>query len=54
MFFEDHNEATWYVAAYAGVVSEKFDEWYEAECKENPLTFNTDALEKINTIRFYN
>jgi len=54
LFFEGHNEATWYVAAYAGVVSEKFDEWYEAELKAKPLTFNTDALEKINTIRFYN
>lgn len=54
LFFEDHNVETWYAAAYSGVVSEKFDEWYEAECKENPLTFNTDALEKINTIRFYN
>lgn len=54
LFFEGHNEETWYVAAYAGVVSEKFDEWYEAELKAKPLTFNTDALEKINTIRFYN
>ncbi|MBQ9749893.1 MAG: hypothetical protein IJV87_04825 [Clostridia bacterium] len=54
LFFEGHNDATWYVAAYAGVVSEKFDEWYEAELKAKPLTFNTDALEKINTIRFYN
>ena len=54
LFFEGHNDATWYVSAYAGVVSEKFDEWYEAELKAKPLTFNTDALEKINTIRFYN
>lgn len=53
IFFEDHNVETWYAAAYSGVVSEKFDEWYEAELKENPLTINTDALEKINTIRFY-
>lgn len=54
LFFESHNVETWYAAAYAGVVSEKFDDWYEAEKKANPLTVNTDALEKINTIRFYN
>ncbi len=54
LFFEGHNVETWYANAYSAVISEKFDEWYEAECKENPLTFNTDALEKINTIRLYN
>ena len=54
LFFESHNVETWYASAYSGVISEKFDEWYEAEKKANPLTLNTDALEKINTIRFYN
>ena len=53
LFFEAHNQETWYVAAFSGVISEQFDAWYEEECKNNPLTINTDALNNISTIRFF-
>lgn len=53
LFFEAHNQETWYVAAFNGVISEQFDAWYEDECKENPLVFNEDALDDISTIRFF-
>ena len=53
LFFEAHNQETWYVSAFNGVISEQFDAWYEEELKNNPLTINTDALNDISTIRFF-
>lgn len=53
IFFEKYAEETWYAAAYTSVISEQFEEWYEAELEEKPLVYNEEALADMNTIMMY-
>ncbi len=53
VFFESYNVKAWYANAYDGVLNKQFEDWYEAELKNNPVVYDEEALYDINTLKMY-
>ena len=52
LFFEGHDEPAWYVDAFAGATQEEIDNWYKAELAKKLISYNMDAIEDINLVRY--
>ncbi len=52
IFFQNHDDETWYVNAKAGAVSEQFGDWYEEQLKNNPIQYG-NAINQIQTAKPY-
>lgn len=52
IFFQDHDDETWYVSAKAGTISKQFSDWYEEQLKNNPIQYG-NVVNQIQTAKPY-
>ncbi len=53
VYLSSRDEAQYYVDAFNGVISERYNNWYKNESGLKDIVYNQNALESINTIVLY-